>query len=219
MDHDSFRFPVADGSVPASFESPERPSALLVLAPGAGSGRDHPFLLGLSSALAEAGVATLRFDFPYRETGRRFPDRPPAAIAAWRAAMDAARERAGGAPVWAGGKSFGGRMASMAVADGMPAAGLVLLGYPLHPPGKPEALRVEHLPEVHVPMRFVQGTNDPFATPNEELDAIVADLPTASIDWVPGGGHSFEVKGVKRSQAELGADLAPGVAAFIAAHA
>ena len=116
------------------------------------------------------GFATLRFNFPYREAKRRFPDRPPVAIATWRAVMAAAAERAAAAgspdePIWASGKSFGGRMASMAVADGMAAAGLVYLGYPLHPPGRPEKARDEHLPGITVPMLFLQGRNDPFATP------------------------------------------------------
>ncbi|QTX05615.1 alpha/beta family hydrolase [Agromyces archimandritae] len=219
------RIPVGDGSVPASFtpagagaaaSTAGEASALLVLAPGAGAGRDHPFMLGLSEALAGLGIATLRFDFPYREAGRRFPDRAPAAIATWRAAVDAAGELAGGSPIWAGGKSFGGRMASMAVADGMPAAGLILIGYPLHPPGEPERMRTEHLPEVHVPTLFLQGTKDPFATPNADLDAVVAKMPTARLEWMPGGGHSFDVAGRKRAPAEVGASLASRVAAFVA---
>ena len=135
-----------DGTVVSGvYARPARPAATLVIAHGAGSGMEHPFLRGFSAALNEHGVATLRFNFPYREAGKKFPDRPPAAVAAWRAAMDAAGARAEGEPLWAGGKSFGGRMASMAVAEGMPVAGLVFLGYPLHPPGRPEKLRDEHL--------------------------------------------------------------------------
>src|SRR5213076_1098229 len=120
------------------------------------------FLSGFTRALNEESVATLRFNFPYREAGRKFPDRPPAAIAAWRAAMEEAAARSKGEPLWAAGKSFGGRMASMAVAAGMPAAGLVYLGYPLHPPGKPDRVRAEHLFTITVPMLFLQGTGDPF---------------------------------------------------------
>lgn len=183
---------------------------------------DHPFLRGFTDALNSLGVATLRFNFPYREAGRKFPDRPPAAIAAWRAAMDTARAQAeangDSGPVWAAGKSFGGRMASMAVADGMEAAGLVYLGYPLHPPGKPEKLRDEHLYGVATPMLFLQGTRDTFATP-AILSGVVSRIgPTAVLEWVEGGDHSFAVAGRKRPAEEVGASLAAPVARFIAAH-
>lgn len=180
---------------------------------------EHPFLEGFAGAMADEGVATLRFNFPYREAGRRFPDRPPLAIATWRAVMDIAAELSDGEPLWAAGKSFGGRMASMAVAEGMPARGLVYLGYPLHAPGKPEKLRDDHLYGVTVPMLFLQGTRDTFATP-ELLEAVVAKIgPTATLQWSEGGDHSFAVKGLKRGAAEVGASLAPGVAAFLRANA
>ncbi|GAA1058457.1 alpha/beta hydrolase [Agromyces luteolus] len=210
------------GEVPATLRRPDGATATVVVAHGAGAGMGHPFITGFCRALGDLGVATLRFDFPYRAAGRRFPDRPPVAIATWRAVMDAARaEAAGGEPVWASGKSFGGRMASMAVAEGMDAAGLVFLGYPLHPPGRPEKSRGEHFPQLAgVPMLVLQGRNDPFAIPNEQLDALVAPLaPSAVLDWIEGANHSFEVKGAKRPAAEIGAGLAPRVAEFIAEHA
>ena len=108
-------------------------------------------------------------------------------------------------------------MASMAVADGMPAAGLVFLGYPLHAPGKPEKARDEHLPGITVPMLFLQGRNDPFATPNEQLDEVVRAhrRRTRRSTGSRTRNHSFEVKGAKRPAAEIGAGLAPRVAAFI----
>lgn len=189
-------------------------AATVVIAHGAGAGMEHPFLAGFARAMTEAGLATLRFNFPYREAGRRFPDRPPAAIAAWNAVFEAAAQSGG--PVWACGKSFGGRMASMAVAEGMPAAGLVFLGYPLHPPGKPEKLRDEHLYGIRSPMLFLQGTRDPFATP-AELEAVVQRIgtPPARLQWIEGGGHSFDVAGVRRPADQVGASLAPAVAAFI----
>lgn len=183
---------------------------------------------GFTRAMDALGFATLRFNFAYREAGRRFPDRPPVAIAAWRAARDAAAARAAAAraagaaeePIWASGKSFGGRMASMAVAEGMPAAGLVFLGYPLHPPGRPERARDEHLVGLTVPMLFLQGRNDPFAIPNEQLDDVVRRIgPNATLEWIPDANHSFEVKGRKRPAAEIGASLADPVAAFLLAHA
>ncbi|WP_353826523.1 alpha/beta hydrolase family protein [Agromyces sp. SYSU T0242] len=210
------------GAVPAVLRRPDGATATIVVAHGAGAGKEHPFLTGFCRALGDLGVATMRFDFPYRVAGRRFPDRPPAAIATWRAVASAARDSAApGEPVWASGKSFGGRMASMAVAEGMDAAGLVFLGYPLHAPGRPEKARDEHFPKLAgVPMLFLQGRNDPFAIPNDQLDALVGGLaPSAVLAWIDGANHSFEVKGAKRPAAEVGAGLAPRVADFVSTHA
>ncbi|MFJ4169407.1 alpha/beta family hydrolase [Paenarthrobacter sp. NPDC089714] len=206
---------VDDSDVPGIHLSPEDPSATLVVAHGAGAGMEHPFLQGFCEAMAAEGVATLRFNFPYRAAGRRFPDRPPLAIATWRAVVAKAVEVSHGMPLWAAGKSFGGRMASMAVAEGMDVQGLVYLGYPLHAPGKPEKLRDEHLYGITTPMLFLQGTRDTFATP-ELLESVVSRIgPTATLQWVEGGDHSFGVKGVKRTAAEVGASLAPAVAGFM----
>lgn len=213
---ENVRIGVGDGSVSGAFARPAHAFATLVVAPGAGSDFDHPFLVGFTDALNAAGVATLRFNFPYREAGRRLPDRAPTAIAAWRAALVLATNRSAGDPVWAGGKSFGGRMATMAVADGMPAAGLVLLGYPLHPPGKPEKLRDEHLYGIDRPMLFVQGTRDPFAAP-DELTPVVSRIRAATFHRVDGANHSFEVRGSTRPPAEIGAALAPVTADFLRA--
>ncbi|MCW2132955.1 alpha/beta family hydrolase [Arthrobacter sp. VKM Ac-2550] len=210
---------ISVGETPVSgvYARPDNPLATMVVAHGAGAGMEHPFLQGFTRALNDDGVATLRFNFPYREAGRKFPDRPPAAIAAWRAAMDFAAAEANGEPLWAAGKSFGGRMASMAVAEGMPAAGLVYLGYPLHPPGKPEKLRDEHLYGLTLPMLFLQGTRDPFATP-EILENVVSRIgATAVLQWLEGGGHSLEVAGLKRTADQVGASLAEPAAAFLQA--
>ncbi len=199
-------------------------AATIVVAHGAGAGMEHPFMSGYTRALNDAGFATLRFNFAYREAGRRFPDRPPAAIAAWREVVAVATARAteagrAGAPIWAAGKSFGGRMASMAVAEGLDVAGLVFLGYPLHAPGRPEKPRDEHLPGITVPMLFLQGRNDPFAIPNEQLDQVAERVgPNAVVEWIEGGNHSFEVKGAKRPAAEIGAGLAAPTAEFVRAH-
>jgi uncharacterized protein len=206
---------------------PTDAAGTIIVAHGAGAGLEHPFMSGFTRAMHADGFATLRFNFPYREAKRRFPDRPPVAIATWRAAVSFAASRAdaagagggsGGAsePIWASGKSFGGRMASMAVAEGMAVAGLVFLGYPLHPPGRPEKARDEHLPGITVPMLFLQGRNDPFATPNEQLDDVVRKIgPNATLEWIENANHSFEVKGAKRPAAEIGGSLAPRVAAFL----
>ena len=212
---ENIRIHVGDSTVSGAYARPAGAFATLVVAPGAGAGFDHPFIVGFTRAMNDEGVATLRFNFPYREAGRRVPDRAPTAIAAWRAAMDVAIARSPGEPVWAGGKSFGGRMASMAVAAGMPAAGLVFLGYPLHPPGKPEAMRDEHLYGIDLPMLFLQGTRDPFAT-HDELDQVVERIgATATLQWLADANHSFEIKGAKRKPAEVGVSLAPIVARFI----
>ena len=213
---------VGDVGVSASYARPEHPFATLVLAHGAGAGMEHPFMSGFTDALNQEGVSTLRFNFPYREAGRKFPDRPPTAIAAWRAAMDeAARqgaEHGDSGRIWAAGKSFGGRMASMAVADGMDTAGLVYLGYPLHPPGKPEKIRDEHLYGLTLPMFFLQGTRDTFATP-ELLEGVVSRIgTTAVLEWIEGGDHSFAVAGRKRNAEDIGASLAPTVADFMRAR-
>jgi predicted alpha/beta-hydrolase family hydrolase len=214
----NIRITVGESTVSGAFARPAEASATLVLAPGAGAGFDHPFLVGFADAMNDAGVATLRFNFPYREAGRRIPDRAPTAITAWEAAMDAATARSDGEPIWAGGKSFGGRMASMAVAAGMPAAGLVFLGYPLHPPGKPEALRDEHLYGIDLSMLFLQGTRDPFAT-GDLLDRVVERIGArATLQWLADADHSFGVKGAKRTPAEVGASLAPVVARFMHAR-
>ncbi|WP_133831506.1 alpha/beta family hydrolase [Arthrobacter sp. AG258] len=225
MPHPDHQLVIAagDATFSAIYARPHQPTATVVVTHGAGAGMDHPFLRGFTDALNGLGLATLRFNFPYREAGRKFPDRPPAAIAAWRAAMDTARAQAkangDSGPVWAAGKSFGGRMASMAVADGMAAQGLVYLGYPLHAPGKPEKLRDGHLYGITVPMLFLQGTRDTFATPHILTDVVARIGSNAVLEWVEGGDHSFAVAGNKRPTDEVGASLALPVARFIAAHA
>ncbi len=207
------------GDVSAAYARPTDAVASIVVAHGAGAGMDHPFMVGFTRAINEEGVAALRFNFPYLERGSRSPDRAPVAIEAWRAVFAAAVARSPrGEAVWAGGKSFGGRMASMAVAEGMAAAGLIFLGYPLHPPGKPERVRDEHLYDIHVPMLFLEGTADPFATP-PVLEPVLAKLGSrATLHPVEGGGHSFEVRGGPRDPRAVAAALAPVVAAFIRAN-
>jgi predicted alpha/beta-hydrolase family hydrolase len=180
----------------------------VALWPGAGTSADHPSLRAIEEGLAPLHVE--RFDFPYRREGRRAPDRANKLIASLRADVADLCARLGTTSdhVVLGGRSMGGRMCSMAVAgatgatakgaetheEPLPAAGLVLLGYPLHPPGKPERLRVEHLPDVVVPTLFVQGDRDPFGTP-EELAAAQATIagPVSSVT-IPGARH--ELKGV-----------------------
>lgn len=211
------RFMVDTGSqnVSAAFATPGAGSPVLVVAHGAGAGMDHPFLVGFARAANDLGVATMRFNFPYVDAGRRSPDTPAVAVGTWLAAFSAAADRAGGAAVAAGGKSFGGRMASLAVAEGMPAAGLVFLGYPLHAPGKPERIRDEHLYGIRVPMLFVEGTRDPFARADLLAGVLKKLGKVATLHSVEGGDHSFKVRGVKADPREVGASLAPVAAGFV----
>jgi predicted alpha/beta-hydrolase family hydrolase len=194
---------------------PDDAVAMLVLGHGAGSPMTAPLLAGFCEAVAGLGVATLRFDFPYMREGRRAPDRAAVLIEAYRAAFAEAQERAHGLPVLAGGRSMGGRMASMAVADGMPAAGLVFLAYPLHPPGKPEKIRDTHLYDLTVPMLFIQGTRDVFAQPDLLAGVLERLGSRAELVTIEGGDHGFKVAGGQRDPRRIGQLLAPPAAAFV----
>jgi uncharacterized protein len=208
-------FTTPKGDFPAAAVVPATPASMLVVAHGAGAGMEHPFMTGFCRAIADEGVATLRFDFPYMAAGRRSTDPAPVAIASVGAAFEAAAARVRSVPVLVGGKSYGGRMASMAVAEGLPARGLVFLGYPLHPPGKTDRVRDEHLYGIDVPMLFLQGSRDPFADATV-LAPVLAKLgATASHVEIEGGGHSFE-RSRKDDPGEVGASLAPLVAGWIA---
>ncbi|MFV0319021.1 MAG: alpha/beta family hydrolase [Microbacterium sp.] len=208
--------PTGAVEVSAAVGMPSRPWAAVALAHGAGAGHRHPFLVGLADALRDSGVAVLRFDFPYREAGRRMPGPAGHATATWAAVMAQATSLVHEAPVFAAGKSYGGRMASMAAAEGLIAPeGLVYLGYPLHPPGRPDRLRVEHLPAIAQPQLFLAGTNDPFVQPPEQLVAAVTSCRSAELVWIDGGGHSFEVKGARPPAETIGAGLAPPVIAWM----
>lgn len=168
----------------------DRPGAVLLL-PGAGTGADHPSLVTLERVLSPLPV--VRADFPYRREGRKAPDRAPKLVAAVVEEASLLARRQGVEPerIVLGGRSMGGRMCSMAVADGLPAAGLVLIAYPLHPPGKPENLRIEHLPRIEVPCLFVSGTKDPFATP-DELEQHTSVIPgPVTHHWVEGARHDL----------------------------
>ena len=216
---EALRIDTVKGPVSAMYARPKSPFATIVVAHGAGAGMDHPFLVGFTSACVDEGLATLRFNFPYVESGRRSPDTEAVLRDTWRAAFEAALARRKKEPVWASGKSLGGRIASMCAADGeIHPAGLVFLGYPLHPPGRPERIRDEHLYRIEVPMLFLQGTSDPFASTNL-LRRVVKKLgQRATLVPFEGGGHSFEVRGRKQDPREIGATLAPHAAAFIREH-
>jgi uncharacterized protein len=218
MSGSRFEVETPRGAVTAAWHDagPEAPA--LVVAHGAGAGMDHPFMAGFCDALAGAGVAALRFNFPYIEAGRRSPGSPKDAIAGFRAAFEAAAARTAGRAVFAGGKSYGGRVSSMAAAEGMPAAGLVFLGYPLHAPGRPDQVRDAHLYGLTQPMLFLQGAKDPFAT-TDALQPVLERLgPQATYVAFEGAGHSFE-RSRKDSPADNAAALVPHVVAFIREHA
>lgn len=184
---------------------------LLVCAHGAGAGMRHPFLEETSRLLAQRRIATFRFQFPYMEAGRRRPDRPAVLEEAVRRAVVAARRQASTLPILAGGKSMGARMTSRAAgAAALPEVrGLVFLGFPLHPAGKPATERARHLETVDQPMLFVQGTRDRLADP-DLLRAVVARLGgRARLHWIEDGDHSFNVR--KRSGRSNDAALAEAV--------
>lgn len=202
-------------AVSAIVTRPDGADRLLVLGHGAGAGMEHPFLEAISRALGGRGVATLRYQYPYMEAGRRIPDRRPVLLATVRAAVEAGREEAGSLPVLAGGKSMGGRMTSEAAAEEpLPdVKGIVFLGFPLHPAGKPGTERAEHLPRVGSPMLFLQGTRDRLAD-LDLLRPIVRDLGEgAALHVVEGADHSFRVpKRSGRSEEEVLDELADAVA-------
>jgi predicted alpha/beta-hydrolase family hydrolase len=189
--------------------------AAVVIAHGAGLGMDHPFMTGFARRISDLGVASVRFNFPYMQRGRRSPDPEARLRATWLAVFEDARRRLDSLPAFASGKSLGGRIASMCVADGMPAVGLVFLGYPLHPPGKPERVRDEHLYRITVPILFLEGTADPFAQP-AILKAVLDRLgDLAELRSIDGGDHSFNVRGQKRDPADVGAALADMALPFV----
>jgi uncharacterized protein len=173
---------------------------LLVLAHGAGAGQRHPFMVQMARSLADRGIDVVTFDFPYMQAKRKVPDKAPVLEASFRDAITEARARVTAEhAVFIGGKSMGGRMATHLAAS--PAdvqagslRGVVALGYPLHPPGKPEQLRVAHLPSIEVPVLIVQGERDAFGTP-EELRPVVGELKArVTLHTVAGGDHSLAVR-------------------------
>jgi len=168
----------------------------LILTPGASAGRDHASLVAVDRAVTADGVRVERIDFPYHLAGRRAPDRAPVLIATVVEAATALAAELGvpGRRIALGGRSMGGRMCSMAVAEGLPAAALVLISYPLHPPGKPDRPRTEHLGSLDVPCLFVSGTRDAFGTPRE-LEAATGAIPgPVTHIWIEGGDHGLRGK-------------------------
>ncbi|HEV2195101.1 MAG TPA: alpha/beta family hydrolase [Candidatus Acidoferrum sp.] len=215
---DKLRFAVQGNSeVSALLVRPTNPRCLLVLGHGAGAGMAHPFLENLAGELAKAGIATLRYQFPYMEERKRVPDRPELLASTVAAAVRLATEAAPELPLLAGGKSMGGRMTSHASAENLlgRVRGLVFFGFPLHPPNRPGTKRAEHLAKVGVPMLFLQGTRDTLADLTL-LRPICAKIGSrATLHIIPEADHSFHVlKKSGKTDAEVMTELAQTTAAW-----
>src|SRR5882762_9127305 len=211
--------PVNDGQrVSGLLQAPREARACYVLAHGAGAAMTHPFMTAIAEGLADRGIATLRYQFPYMEQGSKRPDAPKLAQATVRAAVLEAAHLVPELPLFAGGKSFGGRMTSQAQAvSPLPGVrGLVFLGFPLHPPGQPSDERAKHLFDVQIPMLFLQGTRDDFAH-LELLEPLCKQLGTrATLKLFQDADHSFHVpKSSGRTDSEVRADLLDFMARWI----
>ena len=201
----------------AELTRPADADCLLVLAHGAGADFRHANMLGISEALAHQNVASLRFNFPFMEEGRRRVDGQAISVACILAALDTARESAGDLPLFLGGHSYGGRMASHAMQE-HPAddvTGLVFCSFPLHPPKKPGIERAAHLPEIDLPMMFLSGTRDGLATP-DLMEEMVASLPQATLHWLDTADHGYKIlKRTRTSEEDVFDELARVAADFM----
>jgi predicted alpha/beta-hydrolase family hydrolase len=217
--------PVAGGDRTSGVVYPARQAirhpAALILAHGAGAGQSHTFITGFAQALSERGLDVVTFNFLYAERGRHVPDRMPLLVACYRSAIGVAREHVASARerLFIGGKSMGGRVATHVAADdpALSISGIVLLGYPLHPPGRLDQLRDAHLPHVGRAMLFVQGSRDSFGTPTE-LKPILGSLsPLPTLHTVEGGDHSFKITGAgaKEKQAAVYRDVQDTIVEWI----
>jgi uncharacterized protein len=204
--------------------------AVLVLAHGAGSNQRHPFMSSIANGLSTRGLDVVTFNFLYTEQKRRVPDRMPQLVACYRAVITAVRlaavqqglVRAGAAGrLFIGGKSMGGRAATHVAAEdpALSISGIVLLGYPLHPPGRPDKPRDAHLPDVKRPMLFVQGSRDTFGTPSELKPVLGSLEPLPTLHTVDGGDHSFKISGkdARNRQAAVYDDIQTTIVEWIAA--
>jgi uncharacterized protein len=183
----------------------EGATALVVLAHGAGAGQQHPFMVSVAVLLSAKGISVVTFDFPYMRERRKVPDKAPVLEAAFRDVIAVARERAPRLPLFIGGKSMGGRMATHLAAQQLDALkGVIVFGYPLHPPGRPDQPRTAHLPSIAVPMLIVQGERDTFGTPDELQPVIKTMTAQVTLHVVAKGDHSLSVRGQKRDETLAG---------------
>lgn len=193
----------ASGPVTAELDGPDGSGILVVLAHGAGAGMHSDFMVSMASGLARQGHRVARFNFLYMERGRRAPDRQGVLEETYRAVIEAIGHDG---TLVIGGKSLGGRIASM-VGSSVHAHGLVFLGYPLHPPGRPDRLRAAHLGDIGAPMLFVEGTRDPFC-PLPTLHEVLGSVPAATVAVIDDGDHSFKVRRASgRSTADAWAEV------------
>ena len=213
-----FEATTSSGDVSALLMRPPDADCLLVLAHGAGAGMRHPFMEAVAARLADRRIATFRYQFPYIEHGRRRPDYQPVLLKTVRSAASAASEVSDGLPLFAGGKSMGGRMTSLAASKGPLSTiqGIVFFGFPLHPPQKPGIERSEHLGKVSVPLLFLQGTRDKLA-PLDLLEPVCQDLlQTTTLHVVEGADHGFHVlKRSGRTDDEVQNELADATRSWI----
>jgi predicted alpha/beta-hydrolase family hydrolase len=186
-----------DGLGATPYPAAERAEAVLVLAHGAGAGQKHPFMVATAKGLAARHISVVTFDFPYMREHRHVPDKAPVLERAFRDVVDATRQWSGAKHLFIGGKSMGGRMATHLGAQGLDGLlGIIALGYPLHPPGRPDKPRTEHLPSIRVPVLIAQGERDTFGTP-DELKPVIATMKHTKVTLhaVAGGDHSLAVRG------------------------
>lgn len=213
MENKMFSIPVSDslGSVSAEMLADDNAEYLYVFAHGAGAGMNHPFMARFAMALAGRGIASLRFNFPYMEKGRKRPDAPAVAHLTIKRAIGFACSVNSRAKIIAGGKSFGGRMTSqlMSKGDSMGVKGLIFVGFPLHAAGSPDVERAAHLSDVNVPMLFLQGTRDALAE-QRLIQQVCNSLPLATLNMFEGADHGF-----KSGKSDLIPLLADTVSAWI----
>ena len=216
MDKKNFEIEVSDsiGTVSAELVTSSNPRALITLAHGAGAGMNHSFMIELSDSLAEVGLSTLRYNFPYMEQKKRRPDVPAIAHKTVEAAIQKAHELFPTIPLFVSGKSFGSRMSSQYLANHSPTfvKGIIFFGFPLHPAGKPAIDRAAHLKTVKIPMLFLQGTRDELAQLSL-IEKVTVELPSAKLLKIEGADHSF--KAGKQNMIPLLADFTKNWIALI----
>jgi predicted alpha/beta-hydrolase family hydrolase len=215
----TWKVPVGEESTSAAFDAPDHDSSIVfVCAHGAGGNMNDRAMLSLSKVLRARGIGVVRFNFLYREKGKGSPDPMPKLEKTFEAVVNSVRKELKPAKLLIGGRSMGGRAASMLASKGFECDGLLLLAYPLHPPGQPEKLRDAHLPSIGVPVLCFSGTRDPFCTP-ELMEKAVATVKMTSWDmhWLEGADHSFHVlKSSGRTDSEVLEEVGDSVAAWLA---